>query len=339
MEGGRLGLDALPWLFLFPLGWEHLGHICRTEWFCGDRRIVAQSSADACSQVSCSPGDWPDDVVQKLAGINQHMESWQRHWETWRARPCHPSSSSRTHRSGPEGLDSVQTGRHRLYQCCAAAPRLTADWTASRCRRWPSPWQWLPSWATPLFWLSSLLSCGIHRLAKRITACSAHSRWPMRSEHSLCLAPLSHCRCYRHRVAGHWGGDCTSPAPPRSSPIGLVQSPSSLSFLIVLIRLLPIYFTMWPLFLLSFIVHMFHGDVKVGAHTETIHPHNHLLGARWNALRISRTLPSLDICMLSELICWHCGPPSECRQTCAPASRSSLVRWGRCSICCTYQLR
>ena len=39
----------------------------------------------------------------------------------------------------------------------------------------------------------------------------------MRSEHSLCLAPLGHCRCYRHMVAGHSGGDCTSPAPPRSS--------------------------------------------------------------------------------------------------------------------------
>ena len=40
--------------------------------FLGDRRIVGQSSAEACSQVSRSPGDWPDDVVQKLAGINQH---------------------------------------------------------------------------------------------------------------------------------------------------------------------------------------------------------------------------------------------------------------------------
>ena len=46
--------------------------------FFGDRRIVGQSSAEACSQVSCSPGDWPDGVVQKLAGINQHHV-----WSTW----------------------------------------------------------------------------------------------------------------------------------------------------------------------------------------------------------------------------------------------------------------
>ena len=37
--------------------------------FLGDMRVVGQSSAETCSQVSCSPGDWPDDVVQKLVGI------------------------------------------------------------------------------------------------------------------------------------------------------------------------------------------------------------------------------------------------------------------------------
>ena len=44
----------------------------------GDGRIVGQSSAEACSQISCSPGDWPDDVVQKLAGINHHHV-----WSIW----------------------------------------------------------------------------------------------------------------------------------------------------------------------------------------------------------------------------------------------------------------
>ena len=46
--------------------------------FLGDGRIVGQSSAEACSQVSCSPGDWPNNVVQELAGINQHHV-----WSTW----------------------------------------------------------------------------------------------------------------------------------------------------------------------------------------------------------------------------------------------------------------
>ena len=42
------------------------------NYFLGDRRIVGQSSAEVCSQVSCNPGNWPNDVVQELAGINQH---------------------------------------------------------------------------------------------------------------------------------------------------------------------------------------------------------------------------------------------------------------------------
>ena len=49
----------------------------------GDRRVVGESSAEACSQVSCSPGDWPDDVLQKLAGINQH-HVWSRDRNTER---------------------------------------------------------------------------------------------------------------------------------------------------------------------------------------------------------------------------------------------------------------
>ena len=110
----------------------------------------------------------------------------------------------------------------------------------------------------------------------------------MRSEHSLCLAPLDHCRCYdRHLVAGHRGGDCTSPAQRRSSS----DRSHPVSFLLVFINLLPIYFTVWLLFLpISFVVHLFHGDVKVGAHTETIHTHRPLLGACWYTLHTSRTI-------------------------------------------------
>ena len=134
MEGGCLGLDVLPWHFLFssargPLHWNFLVIYVEQKDFLGDRRVVGQSIAEGCSQVSCRPADWPDDVVQRLAGINQHhvWSTWSRDRDTRRARPGHPSSNSRTHRSGPEGLDSFQTGRHRLYQCCAATPRLTAD--------------------------------------------------------------------------------------------------------------------------------------------------------------------------------------------------------------------
>ena len=46
--------------------------------FLGDRRVMGQSSAEACSQASSSPEDWSDDVVQKLAGINHHHV-----WSTW----------------------------------------------------------------------------------------------------------------------------------------------------------------------------------------------------------------------------------------------------------------
>ena len=78
----------------------------------------------------------------------------------------------------------------------------------SQCHRWPS----LPSWTVPLIF-PSLLSCGIHSLVKRGTACSTHSQWPMRSQHSLCLVSLGHCKCYRHLVTGHWLYFCSSPAP------------------------------------------------------------------------------------------------------------------------------
>ena len=162
------------------------------------------------------------------------MESWQRHWQTWRARPCHPSSSSHTRRSGLEGLDSVQTGRQRLYQCCAAAPRLTADWTVSRCRRWPSSWHWLPS----------LLSCGIHcgELPALLTSGGQ------------CILNI-HCVCCHLAIADvidTWllvieGVNVLLQLSRNLPPIGLVQSPSALSFLIVFILLLPIYSAMWLL--------------------------------------------------------------------------------------------
>ena len=112
----------------------------------------------------------------------------------------------------------------------------------------------------------SLLSCGIHCLAKRRTACSAQSRSPMCSEHSLCLAPLGHCRCYRHLVAGHSGGDCTSPAPPRSSsdrprPVSFFPLPA------------PCAYSSPP--------HLLHCSYVPwrcqGGRNETIHPHSHLL--------------------------------------------------------------
>ena len=127
MEGGCLGLDVHPWLFLFssahgPLCWSFLVISIKQNDFHGDRRVVGQSNA------ACSSGDWPDDVVQKLASINQHhvWSTRSRDRDTERLDehglvPCHPSSNSRTHRSGPEGLDSFQTGRRRLCQCSAAA--------------------------------------------------------------------------------------------------------------------------------------------------------------------------------------------------------------------------
>ena len=156
-----------------------------------------------------------------------------------------------------------------------------------------------------IVWPSSLLSCGIHCLAKWRTACSAHFRWPMRSEHSLCLSPLGHCRCYRHLVAGHWGVNVllqlyrdlpsNRPRPVSFCPLLPPCVYSSPPHLLRPVASAP------PIF----IVRMFYGDVKVGAHTETIHPHSHLLGARWNALHTSRTLPSLDICLLSKLIYRH----------------------------------
>ncbi len=52
--------------------------------FLGGRRVVGQSNAEACSQVSCGPSDWPDDVVQQLPGVNQHhvWTRWSRDRDT-----------------------------------------------------------------------------------------------------------------------------------------------------------------------------------------------------------------------------------------------------------------
>ena len=55
------------------------------NYFLGVRRIVGQSSAYACSQVSCSLSHWPDNVIQQLPGCHQpvprlrQLESWQSH--------------------------------------------------------------------------------------------------------------------------------------------------------------------------------------------------------------------------------------------------------------------
>ena len=102
----------------------------------------------------------------------------------------------------------------------------------------------------------------------------------MRSEDSLCLAPLAIADVIDNWLLAIERVTLLLQLHRDLLPIGLVQSPSSLFFLLVLILLLPIYFTVWLLLLPSFIVHMFHADVKVGAHTVTIHTHSHLLGAR-----------------------------------------------------------
>ena len=78
--------------------------------FYGDRRIVGQSNAEACSQISCSPGDWPGDVVQKLAGINQHHV-----WSTW------------SHDRDTERLD--EHGLVTLPQAAILIDQGRRDWT------------------------------------------------------------------------------------------------------------------------------------------------------------------------------------------------------------------
>ena len=80
MLGVRRTSLALPLLvcsWSFALGASWFISVEHND-FLGDRRVMGQSSAEACSQASCSPRDWSDDVVQKLAGINQHHV-----WSTW----------------------------------------------------------------------------------------------------------------------------------------------------------------------------------------------------------------------------------------------------------------
>ena len=93
---------------------------------------MGQSSAEACSQVSCSLGDWPDDVIQKLTGINQHHV-----WSTW----SRDRDTERLDEHGlvtfPQAAVLIDHGRRDWTQFkledigynqrCAAAPRLTAD--------------------------------------------------------------------------------------------------------------------------------------------------------------------------------------------------------------------
>ena len=69
MFGVRRTSLALPLLYRswsFALG-AFLSYLSNRMIFLGNRRIVGQSSAEACSHVSCSPGDWPDDVVVSWA--------------------------------------------------------------------------------------------------------------------------------------------------------------------------------------------------------------------------------------------------------------------------------
>ena len=106
--------------------------------FLGDKRVVGQSSAEACSQVSCSPGDWPDDMVQKLGGINQHHV-----WSTW-------SRDRDTERLDEHGLVSLPqtavlidqgrmdwthhwTSAMSMQRCCPMT-----NSRLNRHRRWPS---------------------------------------------------------------------------------------------------------------------------------------------------------------------------------------------------------
>ena len=69
---------------------------------------MGQSSAEACSQVSCGPGDWSDDVIQQLASVNQHHV-----WSRW-------SHDRDTKTLDEHGLvNGVQSGRRDTQVCVA----------------------------------------------------------------------------------------------------------------------------------------------------------------------------------------------------------------------------
>ena len=58
-----LPLLVRSWSFALGASWRQEGN--------------GQSNAEVCSHVSCSPKDWPDDMIQKLATINLH-HVWSR---------------------------------------------------------------------------------------------------------------------------------------------------------------------------------------------------------------------------------------------------------------------
>ena len=122
----------------------------------GARRVVGQSSAY--TQVFCSPGYWPGSTH---AGRHQ--------------------PAPRLEHTG------VVTETLRDLTSTALSPFLKLPYSSTRAGGTGLSSNWKTS---------AILSCGIHCIAKRGNTCSAHSRWPMRAEHSLCLAPRGHCRCH-----------------------------------------------------------------------------------------------------------------------------------------------
>ena len=86
---------------------------------------MGQSNAEACSHVSCSPQDWSDDMIQKLATINQHHIVWSR-WS-------HDRDTDRLDEHGlvtlPQAAILVDQGWRDIghINAAAAAPQLIAD--------------------------------------------------------------------------------------------------------------------------------------------------------------------------------------------------------------------
>lgn len=222
---------------------------------------MGQSNAEACSQVSCSPRDWPDDMIQKLATINQHHV-----WNRW-------SNDRDTDRLDEHGLVT-------LPQTAILIDQGWRDWTQfkledisyinvallphdySRLNSVSMSYMAFPLTVTAFLSDSIVLTIFFivlwNSLLSEMAIADVIDTWLLVIEGMNVLLQL-----YRDLF-----------------PIGLVQSPSSLSFLLVFILLLPIYCAMWLLLHFICIVHMFNGDVKVGARTETIHPHSYMLGAR-----------------------------------------------------------
>ena len=138
MEGGCLGLDVLPWLFLCrPLMILYAGSFLvisvEQNDFLGDRRVVGHSNAETCSQVSCSPGHYPDDVVQKMAGIKQHhvWSTWSRDRERYLMSTALSTSLKKpysTIRAGETGLISNwKTSAMSMLRCCPTTNSLLSE--------------------------------------------------------------------------------------------------------------------------------------------------------------------------------------------------------------------